>query len=584
MDLESEESLYSVAVLIEELRHEDVSVRLNSVKKLPLIAAALGPERSREELIPYLTELVDDEDDILLALAEELGKLSEKVGGPSEAHVLLIPLEILATVEESLVRDKAVESMCIIGELLSNSQLSEFFVPCMKRLAQGDWYTSRISASGLFACAYTRVPAALQTDLRQLYTTLCRDDTPMVRRSAALHLGKFAAAIGATVKSDLVPLFVELAQDSQDSVRLLAIDNCISLSKVFSMEDLVSQVLPVVKACADDKVWRVRYVVADKMPELCDALGTSVAQAHVLPLFLNLLQDPEVEVKVAASAKIGAIASKLGALVDQALPLLPSLVSDSSPHVRAALASSIGLLAPVLGKQQTISHLVQHFLQLLKDEHPDVRLNIIGNLEHINKVMGVELLSQSLLPAIAELAEDKQWRIRLAIIEYMPFLAAQLGVEFFNQQQRLGNLCIAWLGDCVASIRDAAATNLRRLIEVFGSDWAQKHILPRLVQMHSHPNNVYRMTVVLSISQLANCLSTDVIQNTLLPTVIRLASDPVPNVRFNVAKCLGKLLPVVDAAAVSSQVRPCLLKLKGDSDIDVKFFADQALKVNSAAA
>ena len=50
-----DDSLYPIAVLIDELRNEDVQLRLNSIKKLSTIALALGVERTRAELIPFLT-------------------------------------------------------------------------------------------------------------------------------------------------------------------------------------------------------------------------------------------------------------------------------------------------------------------------------------------------------------------------------------------------------------------------------------------------------------------------------------------------------------------------------------------------
>jgi hypothetical protein len=53
-----------------------------------------------------LTESVEDEDEVLTALSEELGKFVEYVGGPEHAHVLLSPLENLAAIEEPLVREK----------------------------------------------------------------------------------------------------------------------------------------------------------------------------------------------------------------------------------------------------------------------------------------------------------------------------------------------------------------------------------------------------------------------------------------------------------------------------------------------
>ena len=55
---------------------------------------------------PVTSESIDDEDEVLLALAEELGNFVEYVGGPAHANVLLTPLETLATVEETVVRDK----------------------------------------------------------------------------------------------------------------------------------------------------------------------------------------------------------------------------------------------------------------------------------------------------------------------------------------------------------------------------------------------------------------------------------------------------------------------------------------------
>ncbi len=51
----SDESLFPIAVLIDELRHEDMQLRLNSIKKLSTIALALGAERTRTELMSFLT-------------------------------------------------------------------------------------------------------------------------------------------------------------------------------------------------------------------------------------------------------------------------------------------------------------------------------------------------------------------------------------------------------------------------------------------------------------------------------------------------------------------------------------------------
>jgi serine/threonine-protein phosphatase 2A regulatory subunit A len=54
-------------------------------------------------------ESIDDEDEVLLTLAGELGDFVEYIGGAQFAHILLQPLENLAAVEETMVRDKVMK-------------------------------------------------------------------------------------------------------------------------------------------------------------------------------------------------------------------------------------------------------------------------------------------------------------------------------------------------------------------------------------------------------------------------------------------------------------------------------------------
>ena len=74
-------------------------------------------------------------------------------------------------------------------------------------------------------------------ELRSQFRNLCQDDTPMVRRAASSKLGEFAKVVEVEyLKSDLIPMFVNLAQDEQDSVRLLAVEACVSISSLLQTE------------------------------------------------------------------------------------------------------------------------------------------------------------------------------------------------------------------------------------------------------------------------------------------------------------------------------------------------------------
>lgn len=102
-----------------------------------------------------------------MALAEELGGFVEYVGGPQYAHLLLQPLETLAAVEETVVRDKAIESAAKLVLVMSSQHIEEYYLPMLKRLSAGDWFTSRTSACGLYAAAYPLASPKIQEELKR---------------------------------------------------------------------------------------------------------------------------------------------------------------------------------------------------------------------------------------------------------------------------------------------------------------------------------------------------------------------------------------------------------------------------------
>ncbi|EEY22610.1 protein phosphatase PP2A regulatory subunit A [Verticillium alfalfae VaMs.102] len=565
------DELYPIAVLIDELKHDDVLLRLNAIHRLSTIALALGAERTRDELIPFLDESVEDEDEVLVALSEELGSFIEYVGGPDFGHVLLSPLENLAAIEEPVVRDKAVESLNKICNELSPKQVEEYFIPLTFRLSKADWFTSKVSGCGLYTAPYSKVSAGTQEDLRKAFGQLVHDETPMVRRQAATNMAKFVKEMPADVViEEMMPLFQHLAQDDQDSVRLLTIEILASIAEVVPKEQQSSHgvLLALLRSLIEDKSWRVRYMIADRFEQIAKAVDDEVLSRDLVPAFVKMLKDTEAEVRTAIAGQIPGFCALIdrNVLLNDIMGSIEDLVSDTSQHVRAALGTQIRRSPLLFPRQQ-----------------------------------------RSLLPAIIQLAEDKQWRVRLAIIEYIPLLASQLGVKFFDE--KLANLCMGWLGDTVFSIREAATHNLKKLTEVFGVEWANEAIIPKVMAMGNHPNYLYRMTTCFAITTLASVVSMDVIAKSILPQLLdKLAEDDIPNIRFNVAKTYGVLIDVLrrlpeegtiyalekEGASftpsprgmelIQSRILPKLEKLQKDDDVDVRFFATTAANSVTGAA
>jgi serine/threonine-protein phosphatase 2A regulatory subunit A len=198
-----------------------------SLKKIQAVASALGQQRTRDELIPFVTDPQEDDDEILLVLAEQLGELLPFVGGSSHASHLLAPLESLAASDENAVRAATVVAMQKIIKGMTAADIESIFLPLLTRLATG-CYPTRVAACALYPDVHPVASTLEQQRLRAEFEALTNDEHPVVRRAAAANLARFAKAAGTEHVNVFLKLFVKISQDgvplSPSFVPLVRID------------------------------------------------------------------------------------------------------------------------------------------------------------------------------------------------------------------------------------------------------------------------------------------------------------------------------------------------------------------------
>ena len=99
-------------------------------------------------------------------------------------------------------------------------------------------------------------------------------------------------------------MFQKLAQDEQDSVRLLTVEDLIAAAEILSHEECELYLHVHLRAMASDKSWRVRYMLADKFVQLADAVGPEIIRDELGTSFVALLKDNEAEVRTAAAGQV----------------------------------------------------------------------------------------------------------------------------------------------------------------------------------------------------------------------------------------------------------------------------------------
>ena len=250
---------------------------------------------------------------------------------------------------------------------------------------------------------------------------------------------------------------------------------------------------------------------------------------------------------------------------------LAGLCSDSHTPVRVNLAHALPHLAQYVGPSLATELLLPLVLRLLQDEGSEVRLEIIRELSILVQVVGMDkLLSNALLPALHALISDPQWRVRQAVVGHIPSLATFLTPDTFDAQ--LMPLLRQCLSDPVWAVRDQTSDILHTL---YDHTWRLNSLLPLLNSQSTHPNYLYRITVLSLVERLPHPMFMNLLR--------LLGTDPIPNVRIAAARSILHLLPVLQSSTDPDTkqhltiISDLLNSLTRDSDKDVRWQATQAM-------
>lgn len=205
------------------------------------------------------------------------------------------------------------------------------------------------------------------------------------------------------VISEILPLFRRLAQDEQDTIRIICIESLIPLATYLTKEENQVNTLGATLAAGEDKNWKVRLTFAQCFSELAEAFGKDMTDQNLTQTFNNLLSDQEMEVKDAAMKSLSKCLPHLSQqkITSFILPTIQNLYEDASAHFKADLATALCEMAKFVGANVTEQKIMPILLDLFKDEDCDVRLNCSRGLIKLAEIMGHDLLSDSVLTQLS---------------------------------------------------------------------------------------------------------------------------------------------------------------------------------------
>lgn len=290
-----EEKVSPLEFLSQEFESEQTTVKVNAIRRLPIIASVMGESsQTKGQILGFLENILNsnEDDEVLFGMAEALLSLTRYF----KLKMIFI-LEKLVCIEETVVRLKAVECYLNLVKYLKKSEIREVLIPNIKKLAESNNFTTKISSINIMTEIYPSCSDDDKKVIRSKLNHLFTEDSLMVRRVLASKLGTLCNYMSKSIViSELINSFKNLTDDDNSEVRILTIQSLVDLAKNLNDEENKIYMIPMIIKLTSDKSWCVKFNLAKNFADITKAVGKEVSDSLV-SVFVTLLKDPENEVR-----------------------------------------------------------------------------------------------------------------------------------------------------------------------------------------------------------------------------------------------------------------------------------------------
>lgn len=589
----------------QDIYSSETCVQLDAVSNLKIVARALGVMGAQSELLPVLEKycfpdpeqpLVDSvaKEEVTAAIAGVLDdEFAEYIGGSLPCGQWQLPLlEKLASVEETVIRDNAVRSLCKCIKKMDPPHVSSYAHPVFTRLCSEDAFSNKISAAGMTATLYDNIPdETKKQEILDLHKKLIRDEMPMVRSEAFIQVPHLIEVGDVSFYENYGKFILKhLTQEVPGVTKVLIVKIALTFlleltKKGMPPEQVTSRIWPWFEKVANDDSWRIRFEFAKSLPDIAEGFASfGNIPVPLVELTLKIMSDSEPHVRQSILQSLPK-ALKCLTLQDHSFLFMNKIIdlgNDSVAEVREHCSKYfMGIIRNTRWEREKLIDLLKIFRS---DENPQVRLNLCHELGELCTLLGEP--RDFILELANEWQADSKWRIRYGIVSNVAKIAEHIGQTEFAESF-LKNYLLTRLTDPAYKVRASACTQINLLTKQFGIQFLQDVLLVDIIEkvFQEDRNYLHRMMVFKVAKDVSDVISETrdnvFFNNNFVPLIIQGLQDSVPNVRI---ACLRTCIYSSHFIKRSKQIAQIKLLLQQaieeeEVDPDVKYYAHGSLEV-----
>jgi serine/threonine-protein phosphatase 2A regulatory subunit A len=560
--------------LLEDLQNPDIKIKKNAFQNLRGISLALGRERTRKELLPYLKSCIDEEEDeIIIELAKVLSNFIDCIGGKQYIKELLNLLEIILTIDDHFVRIEILNTIkSVVKQIGKLSEIETDLISIINNLYNSDDINQKKSAMNLLIFLYKDLNSNNKNLALNYFDKFIVDNNISVKKELLNEITEISLELSIDYIKKMINIILK---DKNDSMRIDIVNIMLSIRNHKNINEFIDTIYDLIPKLAEDTNWRVRLTVSDKLNEFLNFpnINNNFKQTSV-NIFAKLLEDPEAEIRNICCLRLEEITKilKNENNFDKILQNIRNLEKDQKNFVKGALAANALKICELIGPKKTNDYIFPVFLTLIKDENIEIRMSLLNNLPELNKVIDINNIIESIMPPIKEISANKSWRVRIQIMEIVPVLA-----KLFNQHLFMSNIfpiCITSLMDSVFSIREASCKLFVTIYKDIKNEEFEKKLLEKLNELCLSSSYLLRNTALVYIKfyieKLDDKIYLEFFEKKLVGIVFNLSKDKIANVRLNCAFILNKIKNIkFKDNKINAEINSIIEILKADKDADV---------------
>ena len=562
--------------LLEDLQSQETKIKINAIHNLRGISLALGCEATKKELLPYLKNCVnnEEEDEVLIELAKVLSNFLDCIGGKENIKDLLGLFEVILTIDEPTIRKEAINSLKETIQQIGNIKyIEKDIMDIINKFYIVDDVNQKLSALNLIIVVYKDLNENNKKIVLEYLDNFSISDNISIKKELLSEITKITLLLSI----DYIKKFINIMmKDKNDTVKIDLLNIIISIKnhkELVSMMDFIYELIP---KLSEDQNWRVRLTVIDNITEILNFNNINYQfKQTVINIYLKLIEDPEAEIRNGCCLKLEEITKLLKNEVnfEKILKNMEKLGKDQKNFVKNSLAENIFKICHLIDKEQITEYIFPLFNTLINDENLDIRINLINNLCQLSDIFEPTTILDKIIPSIVEISSNKSWRIRTKIINIIQIIATKLYIQNTFIHYIL-NICLNFLTDHVYAIREAGCKLLCNIYKNVKDSEFERRLIEKLNEMSNSSNYLIRNTcgmfIKYFIQKLNDKIWSDFFEKKLINIVYKLTVDKISNVRITCAIIFNKVKnsSFKDRNNID-KIKKCIEILKKDEDKDV---------------